>query len=104
MRAPELLTSNAGRQPGRVETNAARNTSARDVSDRFAALFYRRLLRSMMNTIPGRDDRSAVGNAGWKFMTRYLPRSMARGKDDPVGRYIRKSLQSRPGGQVNAEL
>ena len=104
MRAPDIPAPGAQKLPESVGPAGEQDTSLQEVSDRFASLFYRTMLDSMMDTIPGRGDRSPMGSAGWSFMKRFLPRSLSRGEDDVVGRYIRESLQSRAGGQVDAEM
>jgi len=104
MRAPDMPTSPARATASARAAAAEQDSSLRQVSDRFASLFYRRLLESMMDTVPGREDRSGISGAGWTFMNRYLPRALSRGKNEAVGRYIHDSLRSRTGGQVNARM
>lgn len=104
MRAPEIPAPAARRAGKAAAPGQGPDTSLQEVSDRFASLFYRRLLESMMSTIPGRKKESAMGGAGWTFMKRYLPRTLSRSGQDTIGRYIRESLQSRSGGKINARM
>jgi hypothetical protein len=104
MRAPEIPASVVRSAGKPASPGQGPDTSLQEVSDRFTSLFYRRLLESMMSTIPGREKQSAMGGAGWTFMKRYLPRTLSRGGQDTIGQYISESLQSRPGGKINARM
>jgi Rod binding domain-containing protein len=78
--------------------------SLEEVSRRFAAVFYRLTLKSMMDTIPGRDGTSAVGGAGWQFMGRHLPRQLAGDGQGGLVHYIEDSLETRTGERVNERM
>lgn len=102
--AKAVLTPAATRSSRPRATGPEGKRSLEQVSRRFAEVFYRMALESMMDTIPGRENASAVGSAGWQFMSRHLPGQLVRGGGRGMVRYVRNSVQSASGGQLNERM
>ena len=73
-----------------------------EVARHFASVFYTALVRQMQRTLAQDDEEQSVLADGARgFFTMFMPRAMARSKDDPLAGYLRQALESAHGERLD---